>query len=925
MKRHYILALLMMTATHLMAEQTDSVEIGANRHFSVDETTAAVSVIKNCELNKRSSKDIGNNIIGQGLGLVSLQGTGNYADANPTFYVRGLQSLSNNAPLILVDGIEREIKNIMPEEVENVTILKDAAAVALYGYKGVNGAVLITTKRGVAGTRQLTFTYDHAFNFMARKPEFADAYTYANAMNEARINDGLPAMYSPEALTAIQDGTMPYSYPNVNWMDETFRNNAITNRYCIEMRGGTEKFRYFTLLSLLSDKGFINNANMNDGYSTQNKYVRGNMRINLDADITKTTKMKVNMLGILAESSRPGNSTNLWDLVYSLPAVAFPVVTESGLYGGNSTWSGEKNPVAQATGAAYSKNHTRSLMADLTLDQSLAAITQGLSLTARLAYDNASNIYENHSKTYEYGMAVPGLWQNGQPAITQYKAGKESAMSSAADTNDYAHRFHMSLGVNYDHTFGNNALYTQLRWDYDNEELYGVNNTVFRKDLSWYTHYGYKGKYYADLALVWSGSSRLAPDTKWSFSPTMSFAWLIHKEDFMNDVKWINRLKLRASAGIINADFLPENSWTYYLQGYDVTSGSYNFTSNYNTGGVGGTTLGRLATLNPGNEKAYKYNFGIDARLWGALDVMFDAFYQHRTDIWVESTGKYTDIVGYDKPFENAGIVNSWGMELGLDYTKKLGEVTINLGANMNLNHSKVVEQLEEPQVYSNLVSTNHRLNQIFGLEAIGFFKDQADIDNSPVQTFSAVKPGDIKYRDINGDNKIDANDKTAIGYSTKAPETFYNFHLGAEYKGVGFYALFQGVGRYSAILNTKSLYWPLIGNNTISMEAYNNRWTTENSNAKYPRLSSESNANNYQTSTLWLASRSFLKLRNLEVYYNLPSSLLEKTKYISKAKLYLRGTDLLCFDSIDITDPENYGATNPATRSVVLGLAVTF
>lgn len=393
----------------------------------------------------------------------------------------------------------------------------------------------------------------------------------------------------------------------------------------------------------------------------------------------------------------------------------------------------------------------------------------------------------------------------------------------------------------------------------------------------------------------------------------------------MKDVKLVDRLKMRMSAGILNADYLPENTWTYYLQGYDISSGTYNFTSNYNTGGVGGTTLGRVSTMSPSNEKAYKYNIGIDARLFGALDVTFDAFYQHRTDIWVKSDGKYTNIVGYDKPFENAGIVNSWGFELGLDYTKTFGVVTLNAGTNLNVNRSKVTEQLEEPKMYDNLVTTNHRLNQIFGLEAIGLFRDQADIDASPVQTFSAVKPGDIKYRDVNGDNIIDANDKVAIGYNTKAPEVFYNFHIGAEYKGFGIYMLFQGAGRYSAVLNTKSLYWPLVGNNTISTEVYENRWTPENMNAKYPRLSSESNANNYQTNTLWLASRSFLKMRDIEVYYNLPESLLLKTKFVSGAKLYLRGTDLLCFDSIDITDPENYGATNPMTRSVVLGLAVTF
>ena len=216
-------------------------------------------------------------------------------------------------------------------------------------------------------------------------------------------------------------------------------------------------------------------------------------------------------------------------------------------------------------------------------------------------------------------------------------------------------------------------------------------------------------------------------------------------------------------------------------------------------------------------------------------------------------------------------------------------------------------------------------MSQIYGLKAIGFFKDQADIDNSPVQTFSTVKPGDIKYEDVNGDNKIDANDKCAIGYSTAAPQLYYSIHLGAEYKGFGVDMMFQGTGRYSAVLNTKSMYWPLINNTTISQYYYDNRWTVDNQNAKFPRLSPVSNANNYQTNTVWLADRSFMKLRNVEIYYNFAKSLLQKTKVINAAKLYVRGTDLFCIDHLSVSDPESYGVTNPLTKSVIVGLSVTF
>ena len=896
-----------------------------DKELAPEEQTAAVSVIKADKTDRRSAKNIGNSILGEGNGLISLQNGGRYAAQNPTFYVRGLQTSSNNSPLILVDGIERDITSIAPEEVENVTILKDAAAVALYGYKGTNGAINIITKRGQYESRSIKVTYDHLFNTIANKPKFVDAYTYGMAINEARINDGISARYSTQELNALRDGTKPYLYPNVNWVDETFRNTAMTNKYNIEFRGGAKKFRYYTMVDLISDKGFVKSPNNNEGYSTQDKYVKGNLRMNLDIDLTETTDVRVNLLGVLQETSRPGSQADLWDMVYTVPAAAFPVKDANGVWGGSDTWAGTSNPVAQSVGAAYYKNHSRTLMFDVTLKQDLGMFVKGLGAQVRVGYDNTSNIYEDHSKTYVYSVNAPS-WADGdaEPSVKTATYGKDSEMGSGAAVNTFARRLHFDGGFNYDRTFGKHSIYSQLKWDYEYEDPNGVNNTIYRQNFTWFTHYGYNSRYFVDLALVESGSSRLAPNTKWSFSPTLSAAWVISNEDFMKQVSWVNFLKLRASAGIINADYLPgDDVWTYYAQQYATSGGVYPFDSGWNSE-FGRTYLGQMATTNPGHEKAYKYNVGIDAKLFGALDVTFDYWMQQRKDIWVSSAGKYSAVLGMDAPYENAGRVDSHGFDLGLDYTKNFGAVSFNLGGNLMYTKNKIKEMLEEPRLYDNLIQTGNPYGQIYGLEAIGFFKDEADIAASPAQNFSTVKPGDIKYRDVNGDNIIDANDKVAIGHSTTCPEIYYNFHIGAEWKGLGFYAMFQGTGNYSAILNTKSMYWPLVGNTNISQYAYDNRWTPENQNAKLPRLSSESNANNYQTSTLWLADRSFLKLRNVEVYYNLPKSLLEKTKIVNGAKLYVRGIDLLCFDHIDESDPEAYGI-NPVNKSVALGLSVTF
>lgn len=906
---------------------TQAIDIGADKVLTLKESTAAVSVITTRDTDRRSAKNIGNSILGQGLGLISLQGSGRYAQQNPTFYVRGLQTLSSstNTPLILIDGIERDVTTITPEEVESVSILKDAAAVALYGYKGANGAILVTTKRGKANSSSIKVTYDHLFNSIARKPKFVDAYTYGLAMNEARANDGLGSRYSQNELNALRDGTYPSLYPNVNWVDETFRDHAMTNKYNIEFRGGASKFRYYAMLDLISDKGFIKNFNGNEGYSTQDKYVKGNMRMNLDIDLTPTTLVKVNVLGVLSETSRPGSAADLWDMVYTVPSAAFPIKTESGAWGGSNTWSGELNPVAQSTGAAYYKNHTRSLLADMAIHQNLSGWIKGLGASIRVGYDNVANIYEDHSKTYVYGVEVPS-WPTGAATPTSKSStfGADSPMGDEAKVNTYSRRLHFDGGFNYQKTLDRHSIYTQLKWDYEYEDPEGVNNTVYRQNFTLWTHYGFDKRYFVDLALVESASSRLAPGTKWNFSPTLSAAWVISNEKFMKSARWMNFLKLRASAGLINADYLPgDGVWSYYAQQYSTSGTMYPFDSGWNSE-FGTTSLGQMATASPGHEKAYKYNIGIDAKLFGSLDVTFDLYKQHRTDIWVSASGKYSTALGMTAPYENAGVVDSQGLELGLDYNKTFGLVGLNVGGNLTLTSNEIKEQLEEPRLYGNLVQTGNPVGQIYGLEAIGFFRDEADIAASPTQTFSTVKPGDIKYRDVNGDDIINGNDVTAIGNNGTVPSVYYNFHFGAEWKGFGLYAMLQGVGKYTANLNTKSMYWPLVGNTTISQYAYDNRWTTENTDAKFPRLSSQSNANNYRNSTLWLASRSFLKLRDLEVYYKLPISVLEKTKIISGAKIYVRGVDLLCFDSIEENDPEALGVY-PVNRSVALGLSITF
>lgn len=941
-KKHILILSLLSGLCLPLSAQTDStelvgnpfldeaIEIGANKNFTRQQSTASVSIIGNQSTDKRSSKNIGNSIIGEGKGLIGLDGAGIYYAANPTFYVRGLQSLSTSSPLILVDGIERDISLVSPDEVDHVTILKDAAAVALYGYKGANGAIQIVTKRGKYNSSDVRVRYEHLFNSQVDRPQFVNSHQYALAMNEALTNEGLAPRYTEQELAAYRDNTFPYEYPNVNWVDETFRNNGVTNKYAIEFQGGGERFRYFTMMNLLSDKGFIKNFNDNEGYSTQDKYVRGNLRTNLDIDLTPTTDLKVNLLGVLSEMSRPGSQANLWDMVYSIPANAFSINDRNGHWGGTPTYSGTLNPVASSTGASYYKIHERALFADMDLHQDLKDWIEGLSFNVRLGYDTYSTLYEDHSKTFVYGYHPVVTWGDGTPVLGDYwSGGAKGEMGKDANTNNYQRRLTFNAGLNFDRQLTDkDYLYAQVRYDYDYSNTTGANQSIYRQNYSFWGHYARMKRYLLDVALVYSGSSRLAPGTKWSLSPTLSAGWVLTEENFMKAFSVLDFLKLRASAGMINADYLPgDNVWTYYTQSYSQAGGGYAFGSGYDAPMYGPVTLGQMAAVNPGHEKAYKFNFGFDAVLFKNLNIEFDYFIQQRRDIWVSGNGYYSSLIGFDAPYANEGQVNQHGFELSADYSKQFGNVTFNLGGNVMLYKNSIENMAEEPRVYDNLVQTGNPLSSTYGLIAEGLFTSQQEIDNSPRQTFSTVRPGDIKYKDVNNDKVVDANDVCKIGYSTACPELFYNFHVGAEVKGLGFDLMMQGVGRYSAVLNTKSMYWGLVNNTTISQYVYDNRWSPANNdaNAIFPRLSSNSNANNYQTSTYWLRDRSYLKLRHVELYYNIDKALLAKTRFIDAAKVYLRGVDLFTFDHLDEVDAASYGATNPLTRSVVLGLSLTF
>lgn len=687
-------------------------------------------------------------------------------------------------------------------------------------------------------------------------------------------------------------------------------------------RGGTTKMRYFTMMNLQNDRGFIKNPDMNDGYSTQNKYSKANFRTNLDVDLTSTTKMQANIMGVLNEFSRPASGgEDLMGKIYATPSAAFPIRTESGLWGGNATWNGSQNPVYLAQGRGYSKGHTRALYADLKLRQDLSSITKGLGAQVRIGYDNIASYWEDYRVSAKYGMQSVTKWENGVPVeFSNYEGGTDNNDIDGNNFSklDWQHRsFNFQATLDWNRQFGKHSIYTALLYTYKYDNKNGTNNTWFTQNLAWYSHYGYNNRYFADFTLTSSASNRLPSDARWGAMPTVGLSWIISNEDFMRNQSVIDFLKLRTSFGIIQTDNIPSNGYWN-----STVSGSNGYPINDSFGGDGGWSEGRLASLNGTTEKAYKYNVGLEATLFKGLNVQVDGFYERRSDIWVATSGQNSAVLGNSGSYKNAGVVDSKGVEVALDYNTNLGDVQFNLGGNFSFARSEIKEMLEEPKAYDYLWRKGNRVNQIYGLQAIGYFVDQADIDNSYPQQFGPVKPGDIKYKDQNGDKVINQDDYIPLGYTSNVPEIYYGFHIGAEWKGLGFNAYFQGTGNYTAYLNS-FLYRPLVDNTSISKYAFENRWTPETPDARFPRLTTEVVDNNTQNSSVWLADRSFLKLRNAEVYYKIPRAWMEKIK-MKQAKVYVRGCDLFSVDKIDITDPEAMGNSAwPATRSIHVGFSI--
>ena len=899
----------------LSDKKSQKVDLGYGVESSEFLTTAATYTITAEELSRTSAISLADALYGKLLGLTALQNTGFKGEEGrgATFNIRGVQTTGETDILILVDGVERPIDRITVEEVESVTVLRDAAAVALYGHEGVNGVLLVKTKRGKAESGfHFKAGASHKVQFDPKMADMVSAYDYARALNTARLNDGATAAYTEVELQKFKDGSDPFVYPNVNWKDEVFKNTAGETNAFVSMYGGSDRVEYYTMLDYTDARGLFKNPDQG-AWNSQLKYSKANIRTNVDFEVTRTTRVKTNILAIFMETNGVPNlsSNDAWWHLYKVPALAFPIRTQGGVWGGSQTY-GDFNLVAKAKGTGFTKTHQRQIWADMTLEQDLDFLLEGLKFYVGGSYDNASNTIENRTKGYQYGWNyydASGVLREAVMGTVEDKLQFNYWVDSQWRIGTVNTGFKYATRFNNGDNFAANANYNMK-----SEIRDGQSHTWYRANWNLALHYDHAERFVADVVLAANGSNRSYP-AKWAFSPTVGLGWIFAN----NPAGVLNYGKLRMSGGIQHTDYVPaEGLW---LDAWNASHGQFWYGSSFN--GTYGAFLSQFPTSDFRQEAAYKANLGIDLRIADCLDFTVDGFYQQRRNILVSAGSLNSAVVGIQSSYDDRGRVASYGAEAGLRFAKTFANgLNLNFGGNVAAVKSQILEWIENP-AYPNLSVIGGPADAQRGLIALGFFQSQNEIDSSPLQEFGQVKVGDIKYKDVNGDGVINENDYVAMDFGGAFPALNYGFSLGLDYKGFGINATFQGAaGQVKSLMYVDGVWGALSDNRNLSQEYYNNCFDVAGAGALYPRLSTENVANNAQNSTIWYRTVNWFKLRDCEVYYKLPAKAVRVLR-LSEAKFFVQGQNLLSIGNIPAMDAENLNTGYPVMKAVTFGLSV--
>ena len=932
------------------SEMLDEVQIigyGTQKKITV---TGAVSSVGTKDILKSPVPNIAQALTGKVPGLSTIQYSGQPGADDPAIFVRGIGSLDAKraAPLVMVDGVERSFFRLDPNEIENITVLKDASATAVFGVRGANGVILVTTKRGEEGKAQISVSTSASLQKPIRLYEYANSYDYAVAFNEKLTNDGASPVFGEKILDAFKNHTDPLLYPDMDWMELILKPTSFQSQHNLSISGGTDRVRYFTSVGILTQDGLF--RSFDAGYNSNFTYNRYNYRANLDIDVTRSTLLKINLGGRLEDTKEPNTKSNLFTFLTRVTPFG-----GAGLYDGkwihtspdNIGWDKgaleNADPFECFFGKGYNQRIYNEINLDLSLQQKLDFLTKGLSLNIKGSYNSGYTHRKNRYKEIPYYTA------HRDPETNElfFRKFREESQLYFEESTDRGRNWYLEGSLNYDRKFGKHQvgaliLYNQWRDQYpDPAQFDYVSIPRGYVGLVGRATYNFDNRYMVDFNVGYNGSENFAKGHRFGFFPSVALGWLMSEEPWMEPLKnTFDKIKFRASMGQAGNDNIGGRRFAY-LTTLKTDASGYTWGTTGQKNYDKGITEGEIGVTNLTWETATKSNLGLEVGLWNALDITVDVFREKRKNIFMQRRIIPTQTGFITNPWANYGKVTNGGMEVSINLHKQLNKDWFtSFYGNFTFAKNRVDEYDEAPsKIGTYRGQTGRSMNELWGLTAERLFTaDDFESDGSlkfgiPKQEVGADKlyPGDIKYVDMNGDGKITEEDEGYIG-GTEDPRIVYGFGGVIAYKNIDFNFFFQGTADAHRVIGNSTIFLPGSGT-TVQGNAYSenldDRWTDDNQDpyAFWPRLTYGPNKNNYRASTWWKKDMSFLRLKTVEIGYTFPKKWMEKI-YSKGARVFVSGNNLLCFSPFKLWDPElgtNNGLKYPMNRSILFGIDINF
>ncbi len=883
--------------------------------------TGAVNVLTETDLLKSPAINIKNALDGRVPGYYSIQTDASPGNELPSIYIRGRSGITDAGGYnSLVDGVERDYGELEASEIDQLVVLKDAISNAMYGSRGARKGVYVTTKRGQAYQNRISVMAQTGVQQPTKLPRTLGAYQYALLHNEGSANDGVQADYTQAQLDGYLNKTDPYLYPDVDWYDAAVNNTAMQYRLNLSASGGNKTARYFMMMGYTNQEGLLKYSRDNDNYQTGQSYQRYNFRTNMDVSVDANTLVQLDINVRLERRVLPHSSLSaaaLWTNIASYPPGQFPVFNPNGSLGGNSQYA--ENPVGSLTRTGYQHQDHRFLEGSTRVFRKLDSWLPGLSAFAAFSFNSFARPTMQQSQDF----AVYTYNGKDQPYT---KFGNDVPLSAPASVPTFSHNYTFEGGLEYAPKLnGGHHLNTKLKYFQVRQKQPDTDLPYSRQLISGIASYDYNEKYIADVVVSYSGSENYAKDMRFQTYPAVGLSWIASKENMLKNATWLSLLKVRGSYGILGNDVYP--SRFPYIEG--ITGGGTG--ANFGQTGFTGTGLAETTLGNP-RTRAMEYkqaNVGIDVELFNRQIALTVDRFSEKVNFIPVTPENISAIIGNTQVPANIGRTSNQGWEgeitLRRNWTRQFATHIRAQGAYYT---NKIEYQAEQFRDEAYQQRTGRPLGQVFGLQALGFYKDQAEIDAGPSSSFATLRPGDLKYKDQNGDDVIDALDEIPLG-NPGLPQVQYTFEIGARFRNFELTVLFTGVTERSLFLNSYASFRGFQPGSARPTAMVLGRWTPETADrATFPRLNTETNNHNFRNSTFWMRDGGFLRLKNVELAYNIPQSMLRRWG-LQSGRIFATGHNLAVWSKFPDTDPESpaAGVTTdyPLLKITNLGVKIDF